>query len=66
MHPSIASIILLNFEIGDHKAFIVNFLIKEILGDEFVSMSKVDMRRLISCQLSSVANYISKAEELFN
>ena len=66
MHSSAVSIIPLYFEIGDHRAFVVNFSIEEILGDKFVPMYKVDMRRLISCQLSSIANYILRAKELFD
>ena len=49
MYPSAASIALLNFGIGDYRAFAVDFSIEEILGDEFVPMSRVDMIRLISC-----------------
>jgi len=39
----------LYFRIGDHGAFVVDFLIEEILGDEFVPIYKVNIKRLISC-----------------
>ena len=41
------AITLINFDIRNYRAFIIDFLAIIILGDSFVPLSWVDMRRLI-------------------
>ena len=64
--PSTLSIAPFSFEVGDHQAFIVDFQLDSLLGDEFVPIAKPEIRHLISSQEQSVYNYINRGEELFN
>ena len=48
MIPSTSSITLFHFSIGDHRIIIIDFPIEFMIGDEFVLMAKLSMRRLIS------------------
>ena len=46
-------------------AFIVDLPSDFLLGDEFVSLVKASMRRLILSQPQSVHNFMSRVESLF-
>jgi len=43
------SIVPFYFEVGDYRAFIINFLYKILLESDFVPIVKPEMRRLVSC-----------------
>ena len=53
------------FRAGDHWVFIVHFPMEILFGDEFVSIARPEIRRLISKQPSSVEKYLQKEEALF-
>ena len=41
--PSSSSIALFSFGVRDHRAFIVDFQLESILGDDFISMAKPEI-----------------------
>ena len=47
--PSVASIVLLNFGVGNYRVFVIDFLTELILGNKFMLIYKVEMKRLITC-----------------
>ena len=55
------SIIPYYFEVGNYHYFIINFLIEIFLGEGFIPIVKVEIRRLTSTQLKAVRNHLSKA-----
>ena len=50
---------------GDHRVFVVDFLMEYIIGSRFVPMYHSLIRRSISYQLQSVKNYLEYLEFLF-
>ena len=60
-----ASIAQFWFDVGNHRAFIIDFPIDMILGKEFIPICKLQICRLILVQPKSVENYLQKAENLF-
>jgi len=49
MHPRAASIVLFHLGVGDHRIFVVDFPKDLIMGEGFVPLCKLSMRRLVSC-----------------
>ena len=64
--PLAVSIALVNFGARDYRAFIVDFLVDLILENKFISICRMEIRRLISCKLQAVDNYLHRIEILFN
>jgi len=64
--PLAVSIALVNFGARDYRAFIVDFLIDLILENKFISICRMEIRRLISYKLQAVDNYLHRIEILFN
>ena len=60
-----SSIMPFHFGVGDHQAFIVNFLLELLEEEVFISIEKLLIRRLVLSQDKLVENYISKGEQLF-
>ena len=58
MRLSTASIAPFYLGAGDYRIFVVDFLKELIMGDRFVPLCKLLMRRLISCQPRVVSNYL--------
>jgi hypothetical protein len=50
------------FRVGDHCAFIVDFLSELLLRISFIPMCRVDMRILVSCEPKAVQNYLERSE----
>ena len=65
LSPCGSSIALFYFEVGNYRAFIIDFLYEALLESEFALIVKLAIRRLVSCQETAVENYITKGEELF-
>ena len=52
------------FGVGDHRCFILDFLIELFLGDRFIPIYKPEIWRLTTKQPKAVQNYISRVESL--
>ena len=65
MYPRAASIAPFHLGVEDHRIFVVDFPKDLIMGEGFVPLCKLSMRRLVSCQPKAVSNYLAQGEFLF-
>ena len=63
--PSSLSILPYYFSIGDHRCFIVDFLMEYFIREGTIPIVQSEMRWLTISQLKVIENYITSAEASF-